>query len=293
MRILLLGAGGLLGGAFARALEGRDVVTAGRDALDVRAHAAIAALVRDAAAGVVINCAADTAVDRAEDDPEEALRANAMLPTLLAQQCRRSGAVLVHVSSTGCYGAWKATPYDEDDPLRPTTAHHRSKLAGEAGVREAGCESLILRAGWLFGGAPTQPRNFVWNRLVEAHGQARLVSDPFQRGNPTRADEFAAQALDLIEAGLRGTFNCVSGPGVSRLDYVARIVAASGLPCRVEAAPEPFARRAPVSANETAVNGRLGLLGMDRMPPWTEAVDRFVAELMATPAWAERAGARP
>jgi len=292
LKVLVLGAGGLLGSAFVDALAGHEVVTAGREALDIRAVSRVAGLVRHAAPEIVINCAAHTDVDGAEREPDAAISANALLPGLVATACRRIGATVVHVSSTGCYGGWKAGPFSEEDEPHPTTAHHRSKLSGEVAVREAGCEFLILRTGWLFGGRPGQPKNFVWNRLAEARSKARMVSDAFQWGNPTFVGHVAEQCLALLEFGLRGTFNCVSGPGTSRFDYVREIVAASGLPCRVEASTEPFKRLAPVSPNEMAVNLRLDLLGLNRFPPWTESLKRYVAALIAAPEW-RMSGAGP
>jgi dTDP-4-dehydrorhamnose reductase len=242
-------------------------------------------LVREHSPEIVINCAAHTDVEGAERDPAAAMAANGLLPGLLATACRRQGATLVHVSSTGCYGDWKSGPYGEDDDVRPTTAHHRSKMSGERAVRHGGCEFLILRTGWLFGGRPGQAKNFVWNRLVEARSKPGMLSDPFQHGNPTFVGQVAEQCLVLLGLGIRGTFNCVSGPGTSRLDYVREIVSAAGLPCRVEPSAEPFRRLAAVSPNETAVNGRLDLLGLNRMSPWSEALGRYVRTLMLSPEW--------
>ncbi len=286
MKVLVLGAGGMLGAAVVQALRGHEVAAAGRAALDVRDPAGVLGLVAASGAEVAINCAAHTDVEGAERDPDAAFAANALLPGLLAQGCRRAGARLVHVSSTGCYGTAKAAgPYTEQDPLQPTTVHHRAKAMGEALVREAGCEHLIVRTGWLFGGAAGGAKNFVWKRLLEARTAERMTSDPWQRGNPTYAVDVARQIVALAELGLGGTVNCVSQGEATRFDYVAEIVAASGLPCRVEPAERPFERLAKVSMNETALNWRLGLLGLDRMPHWREALGGYVRGLMASPEW--------
>lgn len=289
MRVLVTGAGGTLGGAFLSALAGQEVRTAGREALDVRRPEAVMALVGDAEC--VINCAADTDVEGAERDPDHAFAANAVLPGLLGTACRRAGATLVQVSSTGCYGDWKSEPFTEGDPLRPTTVHHRSKAGGEDVVRESGCEHLILRTGWLYGGAPGGPKNFVWSRLLEARTGRRMTSDAAQRGVPTSAAAFAREALHVLGAGVRGTYNLVAHGAASRFDYVSEIVHASGLPCEVEPGPA-FKRQAAVSHNETAVNHRLGLMGLDRMADWREPLDAYVASLTASPEWRVLEGAR-
>ena len=293
MKYLLLGAGGLLGSAFRERLAGSDVVTAGRDALDIRNHAAVQALVRESGADVVINTAAHTDVDGAERDPDPAFTANAILPGIIAQACRRAGARLVHVSSTGCYGNELTRAYTEEDPLRPTTVHHRSKASGEQAVREAACEALILRTGWLFGGGSERARNFVRARLNEARNNPVLTSDATQRGNPTWVDDVVRQALLLLDEGMLGTFNCVGRGVASRFDYVSHIVSLSGLPCEVRPSAEPFRRAAAVSPNEGADNFRLRLLGLDRMPDWRQGVDDYLASVAGDPGWSDLLPDRP
>jgi dTDP-4-dehydrorhamnose reductase len=274
----------MLGGAFVRLL-GDAALTASRRHLDIADIPALERRIAGSGAALVVNCAAHTDVDGAEADPGPALAVNALLPGIVAVACRRAGAALVHLSSTGCYGAWQDAPYTEEDAPHPTTAHHRSKLSGEAAVREAGAEHLIVRTGWLFGGAAGGPKNFVWKRMVEAAGAPRMTSDATQRGNPTLVDDLARQVLHAVHGGARGTVNAVSHGQASRFDYVRRIVAAAGLPCAVEPSTAPFTRPAPVSPNETAVNGRLGLLGLDIMPGWQAAVDGYVAQLRGSSEW--------
>ena len=282
--ILVLGAGGMLGQAFVRLL-GDGALAASRADLDITDIAAIDRKIVGSGAALVINCAAHTNVDLAEADPGPALAINGLLPGLVGTACRRAGIPLVHVSSTGCYGAWKEGAYTEEDVPRPTTAHHRSKLSGEEAVRESGVEHLIVRTGWLFGGAADSPKNFVWKRMVEAASTDRMTSDATQRGNPTSVDDLARQILHAAQAGYRGTINAVSHGSATRYDYVRRIVEAAGLPCAVEPTTTPFKRAAPVSPNEVATNLRLGLLGLDIMPAWEDAVDGYVAELCRSPEW--------
>jgi dTDP-4-dehydrorhamnose reductase len=282
--VLLLGAGGLLGSAFGAALAGEQLVTAGRERLCGAGSADLAALIGAHAPRLVVNCAADVDAEGAENDDTVALAANSELPGHLARACAAEGIPLIQFSSTGCYGNWKTAPYREEDPLRPTTRHHRSKALGEDAVRAGGGEHLIVRLGWLYGGAPGRPRNFVWQRLVEARDTANMASDGVQRGCPTRVDDVAKQVLAAWRSGVRGTINAVAHGAATRADYVARIVAAAGLPCSVHAGPA-FSRRAPVSPNETAVNARLEAHGVDIMPSWQEGIDNYVAELTGSPAW--------
>lgn len=281
---LVAGAGGMLGSAFSYHLGGA-AQRLGRAALNTSDLPGISEAVKRAEARIVINCAAHTNVDEAEATPDAAWRVNALLPGILGTACRRTGALLVHMSSTGVYGDWKAEPYDEDDVPRPTTVHHRSKVAGEAAVRESGCEHLIVRTGWLFGGRPDQPKNFVWKRILDAAAAPVLMSDARQRGNPTATTDVVRQVLAVIRYGYCGTINAVSQGSATRHDYIARIVAAANIDCQVLADPTPFTRAARVSPNEVAVNRRLQLLEADIMPAWDSAVDDYVRTLRATPEW--------
>lgn len=273
----------MLGSAFVRALGSRAVLIE-RDHLDITKPAAIMDVIANSTARVLINCAAHVDAEAAETDPDPVVAANVILPGLLAQGCRRAGMTIVHFSSTGCYGSWKATPYTEEDEANPTTAHHKTKIAGENSIRHSGCEHVILRTGWLFGGRPAHKKNFVWRRLLEAAGAREMKSDRAQFGNPTWVDDVVKQTLHVLELRLRGTYNCVAHGGASRFDYVERIVAASGFECRLVPSG-PFVRRAPVSSNEMAYNYRLGLMGQDLMRPWRDTIDDYVATLRQSQDW--------
>jgi dTDP-4-dehydrorhamnose reductase len=232
---------------------------------------------------IVINCAAHTNVEAAEVDVSVDYRANALIPQALAKACLSWNATLVHFSSTGCYGDWKDTPFVETDECRPLTQHHRSKAAGESLILDSGCRSLIIRTGWLYGGAAGQPKNFVWKRLVEAASAAEVMSDTTQRGCPTYVADVVRQILCMLEYGLEGTFNVVAHGVASRFDYVSAIVKFSGLPCGVLPGPA-FQRLAPVSPNEAANNERLQFFGLDMMTDWRTSLRTYVRELQAADA---------
>lgn len=316
--LLLLGGSGLLGGAFRRALAGRDAQIAPKTDIasktEIGARTHIGEQTRGAAQtrnarrvqianradiaierlvdgtsilhrtrfACVINCIAHTRVEAAEDAVAESFRINALLPGLVAAACRETGARMVHVSSTGAYGTGQDEPWDDYATPRPATVHHRSKIAGEEAVRAELPGALILRTGWLYGPPPHGRTDFVAmiaGQATEAASRgAALLSDGGQRGNPTLTDDVAGQALALLDAGIGGTYNCVAGGVVRRLDYVSAIVAALGLAIRVEQAPPGhFKRRAPVSPNEGAVNLKLQQMGLDRMPDWHGALCAHIA----------------
>lgn len=281
---VVTGSTGLLGRAFMQRLGSSHAVTIQRARLDADQPDAVLDAILEANPRRIINCAAHTDLEAAERDPRLDEKVNSRLPAILAEAARRCDAVLVHFSSTGCYGDWKETPYSESDETRPTTAHHRAKIAGEDAVRRSGAHHIILRTGWLYGGAPGQSKNFVWRRLLEARSTKRMTSDASQRGCPTFVDDLVGQTLAVIEAGEEGVFNATAHGGPSRYEYVKEIVAVSGLDCEVEPGAA-FARLAPVSPNETAVNARLQRLGLDYMRSWNIALAPYVNSLMNSAEW--------
>lgn len=278
--IVVAGARGILGSTFMSYLPEGRAIGLGRTDLDVAAPEAAMRQVVALAPSVIINCAADTDVEGAERDDSQAVAVNIHLARALAEAARETGARFVHFSSTGCYGNWKSTPYEDSDPLRPTTAHHRSKALGEEAVLQALQEALILRLGWVFGGSPGQRKNFVSARLREAEGKPVIGSDPTQFGSPTSATDVVGQVTHLLSRrDLQGIFNCVGGGRpASRLDYVAAILTFAGSQTRVQ--PAVFQRRAAVSPNEAALNARLQMLGLEKMRPWRVSLEDFVISII-------------
>lgn len=288
-RLVLLGSNGLLGSAFQRRLTSaphkkHSLFVFNRETVDPGNPTKLREALSSCKPQVVVNCIAHTNVEAAEDYPEVANEINATFPALLADSCKNLGALLVHFSSTGCYGAWKDTPYDDEDALHPTTAHHVSKVAGENGILRSGVKHLILRTGWLYGGPPGHPKNFVWKRLIEALGKPELISDASQRGCPTNASDLVTQVLALLEEKVVGTYNASATGSASRFEYVSEIILASGLPCIVRAGPA-FVRKAKVSNNEMATNHRLDVLGVNLMPDWKLSLATYVRSLIDTSQW--------
>lgn len=276
--IAVIGSGGMLGQAVCR-----EVPLAQLRKLDWRqmtSDTSAAAQLAAAEPDWVINCAAHTDVEAAERNGAADFWGNAALPARLAELCACAGAGLVHVSSTGCYGNWKDSPYVESDRAEPTTVHHRNKLAGEEAVRRSGCRHIIARTGWLHGGHAGSPKNFVWKRILEARGKPEMASDTSQRGVPTSAADLARQVLHLIGTGAQGLFNATAQGAATRFDYVSEIVRLAGIDCRVVPGPA-FTRLAQVSPNETALNRRLEDEGLNRMRDWREGLAEHVTDLLA------------
>lgn len=248
---------------------------------DITNHKSVKEQLCDIRPDVVIHTAAYTDVDGCESNSIKAKLVNEKATQNIAACCEITKSKLVYISSTGVYGDTKSSAYAEDDVPRPTTIHHQSKLDGEIAIVSLLKDYLILRVGWLYGGSPDQKNNFVYKRFLEAQEHDVVYSDPFQIGNPTSCSDVVIQTLLLLEHDETGIFNCVNlGHKVSRFDYVSAIVANFSLDCVVKKAKKgEFSRAAPISRNESAINGRLESLGLNVMRDWKVALTSYIGEL--------------
>lgn len=280
-RIALLGRDGMLGSTFARLWQDRTSLALIRGERSRSTQLLLEGLA-ELQPNIIVNCIAHTDVEGAEDAEALSYAVNTDLPAALAEHCARTGALLVHFSSTGCYGGTTTARHSEYSPLLARSVHHKSKIAGERAVVLSGCRHLIFRLGWLYGGATAQRKNFIRARIREgrvAAEEGRVVrSNAFQFGSPTLVDDVVRQVEYALEEGLTGAFNCVADGAVSRYAYVSAILLTAGICCAIE--PGVFPRRAPVADNESAVNLKLLSLGADRMPDWLTPLQRHVAELV-------------
>ena len=209
MRILVTGAGGMLGRDLVDVLRaaGSEVTAVTRSELDVTDASAVAAAVPGH--DVVVNAAAWTDVDAAEEHEGEATRINGLGPQLLAASCAAVGARLVHVSTDYVFDGTATAPYPEDAPLAPRSAYGRSKAAGEAAVRQLlPASSYVVRTAWLYGEHGT---NFVRTmaNLEATRDVVDVVDD--QVGSPTWSREVAHGVSRLLGAGApAGTYHATA-----------------------------------------------------------------------------------
>ena len=197
MRLLLTGVTGQVGHELAPRLPRMGVsLAADRNRMDLADPDSIRRVVRDFKPDVIVNAAAYTAVDRAEQEVDLADRVNGIAPGVLAEESRRIGARLIHYSTDYVFDGRSRRPYEEDDPVAPLNAYGRTKLAGEQAIRAVGGRYLILRASWVY--AP-HGRNFFLTiaRKVLAGQALRVVSD--QYGVPTSAEFLAECTCALID----------------------------------------------------------------------------------------------
>ena len=202
MRVLVLGAGGQLGQALRRAApSGHEVIARTRAQLDIADAAAVQRETAREKPDWILNAAAYTAVDLAEDEPAKAAAINDGAVATLARAAAAGSSRLVHLSTDFVFDGTSNRAYRPDDAPRPLSAYGTGKRAGELAALAAGCEAIVLRTAWVYASAG---RNFALTmlKLMREREQVRVVGD--QIGTPTWARGLACAVWDLVEGGAPG-----------------------------------------------------------------------------------------
>jgi dTDP-4-dehydrorhamnose reductase len=229
VRILLTGSTGQLGCELAGLLSAHDVVAPTRSACDLADPRSIRDAVGDARPDLIINPAAYTAVDQAEQEPALARAINAIAPAVLAEEARRLRVPLIHFSTDYVFSGEASAPYTEDQPTAPINVYGHTKLEGEQAIQASGCIHVILRTSWVYS---RHGRNFLLTieRLARERTRLRIVAD--QRGTPNWARELARATLALTGTGrdelsARAGIYHLSGQGETTWHGFARTIVAS------------------------------------------------------------------
>jgi dTDP-4-dehydrorhamnose reductase len=288
VKVLLTGGSGQLGRAIVAATPPGATVLAPRSTeLDLRRPGDAERLVRIARPDLVINAAAYTLVDRAEDEPDEAFAINDRGAAAVAKGATAAGARLIHVSTDFVFGGGAAAPYAPDAPTGPLGVYGRSKRAGELEVLQATAgRAAVVRTAWLYDAVG---RNFFTTmlRLFRERGGASVVAD--QTGTPTAAASLAAALWRLAERPtVAGVHHWTDGGRATwhefavAIERMAREVGLLQAPVSVRpiaTAEYPTrARRPAYSVLDLAATSR----ALDLRPrPWTDALGEVVAERAA------------
>ena len=292
MKLLLLGASGQLGQALQHHSAWRSFTTVAlnRLQLDITdADALVAALERHQA-DVIINCAAYTAVDAAEQQQQQCMALNVTAVQQLAKWCARQQALLLHFSTDYVFNGQKATAYSEADTPAPLNFYGRSKWLGEQAIQQHCTKYLLIRTSWLFS---HYGHNFyrTMRRLAIAGENVTVVDD--QVGCPTRADDLAAAVLQLLKRYQQqgslsyGLYHLAAQPAVSWYQFALAIFASVGSKGSVQ--PISSAQRRQGEQNYTAqrplnsvLDSSLSLqqLGVT-MPSWQQAISELAITRMA------------
>ena len=276
MRVLVTGANGQLGTELVNLYAGRDgdeVLGVDLPNVDITDLESVAAPFASFSPDVVINCAAWTAVDAAEENEDAAFVVNADGPRVLAHACRDAGAWLVQISTDYVFSGDAASPYAEDAEPDPRSAYGRTKLAGERAVQQELPDAhYIVRTAWLYG---HEGSNFVKTmlRLETEHDTVDVVDD--QVGQPTYAADLAAQIAALVDARpAAGIFHGTNSGTVSWNGFTREIFRLTGAdPERVRAVTsDQFVRPAPRPAYSVLGHARWAGIGVAPMRDWRSAI---------------------
>lgn len=279
MRLLVTGAGGMLGHDVVRAARaaGHDVVALARAELDIADAGAVDAAVRAASADTIVNCAAWTDVDGAEADPDGAHAVNATGAGNVARAAARAGIRLVHVSTDYVFDGERAPDADayvESDAVGPRSVYGASKLAGEQAVVAAGGSHAIVRSSWLFG---VGGKNFAATMLALAADRDEVTVVDDQIGCPTATAHLASALLTLArpDAG-DGIFHVAGGGRCSWHAFATEIFRQAGVDCRVlPCTTAEMPRSAPRPAFSALASERPDA---PVLPPWQEGLASYLVE---------------
>ncbi len=243
LKVLLPGASGQLGREWQNILADRDdrlLVPYTSAQLDITRFEQVAHEIEEQQPDLIINCAAYTKVDQAEEETEKARAVNAAAVKNMAELCSRHDIKLIHFSTDYIFAGRREDRekfpegYPEDHRADPVNTYGQTKWEGEQAIRSSGCRHLILRVSWLCG---AYGGNFVRTmlRLADEHDSLRIVDD--QVGSPTFTGNLVKNTMALIENGSEGTYHCASAGVISWADFAVAIFEMCGKEVEVARIP--------------------------------------------------------
>ena len=278
MRVMILGAGGMLGhDLIALAPQGARIFPFTRTDLDITLSTALATAVADVRPAVIINAAAYTAVDRAESDAELCFRVNADAVMDLGRIAARKNVRVVHFSTDHVFDGTATETYTEESSPNPVNTYGASKLAGERALRASGAKFVIIRTQWLFGVWGKCFPRVMWER-ARAGTPSRVVTD--QVGRPTYGVDLARAAWKVVASHVDGVLHVANAGIATWFDVAKRVYSACHSehllkPCSTGQFPT-VARRPALSVLST-VRFEQALGGP--LPTWESGIEQFLAQV--------------
>lgn len=289
MNILVTGANGQLGNEMRIASRGSSdrYIFTDVEELDILDKKAVMDCVKREKIDVIVNCAAYTNVDKAEDEPEFAEKLNATAVEYLAEACKDNDATLIHISTDYVFGGNEGnTPRTEDEAVNPTGAYGRSKLHGEQAIEKVGCKHIIIRTAWLYS---EFGNNFVKTmlKLTAERDYLKVVFD--QVGTPTYALDLA-KAIEAFIERLKtangqqpianGLYHFSNEGVISWYDFAKEICELSGnvcdiQPCHSDEFPSKVRRPSYSVLDKTKIKNKLNIT----IPHWKESLKNCINNL--------------
>lgn len=276
MRVLITGANGQLGNEMRRlgAVSPNEYLFTDVDELDITDKAAVAKFVKSNNVEIIVNCAAYTNVDKAEDDEATAELINATAVRNLAEAVKAVDGTLFHVSTDYVFGSEGNTPRTEDMPTNPLGVYGKTKLHGEQAIAEVGAKAIIIRTAWLYS---EFGNNFLKTmlRLTAEKESLNVVFD--QVGSPTYAGDLALAIFSIIEGGVyagnEGVYHFSNEGVCSWYDFATEIAAAAGhecvvMPCHSNEFPSKVTRPPFSVLDKTKIKTTFGI----EIPHWRDSM---------------------
>ena len=284
MKLFITGAKGQLGTDLLKECAGRNIETFGVDIdeMDITDAASVKSVMKEIYSrfpfDAVIHCAAHTAVDRAEDEPELVRSVNARGTQNIADMCAELDVPMMYISTDYVFDGEGTEPWQPDDMNRhPLNVYGQMKYEGELAVESTLKKFFIVRISWVFG---LHGKNFVSTmlRIGREKGKASVVSD--QVGSPTYTPDLARLLVDMIRTDRYGRYHATNEGFCSWYEFAAEIFAQAGLsvdltPCDSGAFPVKAKR----PHNSRMDKSKLDEAGFKRLPPWQDALRRYLEEL--------------
>lgn len=285
MNILVTGANGQLGHAMRKVAEGSadNYIFTDVEELDITDRQAVEQMVEDQKIDAIVNCAAYTNVDKAEDDAEFAEILNARAPRILADALKKRDGLLIHISTDYVFGGGAGnTPRSEEEPENPTGVYGKTKLLGEKLINESGVRNIILRTAWLYSEVG---KNFCRTMLdlTASKPQLKVVFD--QAGTPTYATDLAEAIFDILEnrkaEGNEGTYHFSNEGVCSWFDFTKAIAEIAGnegcdiQPCHSDEFPSKVVRPSYSVLDKTKYKETFGR----KIPYWTDSLKKCISNL--------------
>lgn len=251
------------------------------DTLDICNKAAVEEAFSQHSFDICINCAAYTAVDKAEDEPELATLINSFAPKVLANTCLRHNALLMHISTDYVFGGDANTPYKVDDPINPQSVYGSTKAEGERLIRVSGCNYMIVRTAWLYSAVG---KNFVKTMLLlgETKDEINVVAD--QKGCPTWAYDLAVALVALLNKNgkepVHETFHFTNEGQITWHDFATAIMEIGEKQCKVNPiTTDQYPTKAKRPAYSVLDLGKIKAYTEMEIPFWRNSLEKCIDEL--------------
>lgn len=276
MKILVTGSTGQLGYDVVQELTRRHIECRGVGSkdLDITDRAAVLEYVKAYQPDAVIHCAAYTAVDKAEDEPEKCMAVNRDGTRYLAEACKAAGAKMLYISTDYVFDGHGDKPFEVDDPTGPLNVYGVSKLAGEEAVKAILAKYFIVRISWVFG---SHGNNFVKTMLLLGKERTDLNVVCDQWGSPTYTADLAPLLCDMIGTEKYGTYHATNEGTTNWASFAKEIFRQAGFTCAVHPIPAvEYPTKAKRPENSRLSKSHLDEAGFKRLPEWEDGLDRYL-----------------